>query len=413
MKSRILIISIFLVALTAAFAGINIESLNIGSWSINPKWFSWVIFLTGYGICSGANVAYFALSRRDLRKIMWRGRNATPGSNALILAKRAKMLMGHLKNPNWTLAAILLTNVGFGVYLSQLSDVLFIGVLGVIMPIISITIIGEFFAQATFLRYASVICYLFSPLIWLLKWITSPVSYPLGKIIDSLYGREAIRHLEEPELLSELEMELVDWRGEKNDPSDRILDPRELKTLMNAARADDELASAIGQPLDPRTIIPLEFEQGNPRFPPPGEFIEKYIAGVKHPWFVIINEETGCPQFVLDADGFVRNAFVSLSLKQDVNFNPLAHSFRVEVYDDPQVKLGEVVDNFLVHAEHPDDDVIDIDVALIWTDKKWIITGGDVLGRLLKGVANKFNIKTAVSDQPQDFHGKTLTNKND
>ncbi|MGC9367650.1 MAG: DUF21 domain-containing protein [bacterium] len=410
MKSRIIIISIFLLALTAAFIGLNIKSLNIGSWSINPKWFSWVIFLTGYAVCSGANVSYFALSRRDLRKIIWRGRNASPESKALILAKRAKMLMGHLKNPNWTLAAILLTNVGFGVYLSQLSDVLFIGVLGIIMPVISITIIGEFFAQATFLRYAGVICYLFSPLIWLLKWITSPVSYPLAKIIDSLYGREAIRHLEEPELLSELEMELKDWRGEKNDPSDRILDPRELKTLMNAARADDELASEIGQPLDPRTIIPLKFEQDNPCFPPPRQFIEKYIAGIKHPWFVITNKKTGYPKFILDADGFVRNAFVSFSLKQDVSFNPLAHSFRVEVYDNPEVKLGEVVDNFLVHAEHPDDDVIDIDVALIWTNqRKWIITGGDVLGRLLKGVANKFNIKTEAASQGLDFHGKTLT----
>ena len=41
-----------------------------------------------------------------------------------------------------------------------------------------------------------------------------------------------------------------------------------------------------------------------------------------------------------------------------------------------------------VVQEHPDDDVIDNDLILVWGSQKSMITGSDLLGRLLRGIAS-------------------------
>ena len=40
-----------------------------------------------------------------------------------------------------------------------------------------------------------------------------------------------------------------------------------------------------------------------------------------------------------------------------------------------------------VEPDRPGDDVIDHDIILVWGRQKRIITGADVLGRLLRGIA--------------------------
>ena len=355
------------------------------------SYLQWTLFLAGYAVCSGANVAYFSFSRRDLRKTMQRGKEASPDSQEFRDARRAEALLKHIEQPNWTLAAILLTNVGFGVQLSQLSESIFPGVLGLIMPIVSITIVGEFLAQATFLRYAGPICAFFSPLIWLLKYVTSPVSWPLAWAVDKLYGREGLRRLSEQELLSDLELELTEFGKDQSQTHVDYLDPRELKTLMNAAQADDEPASTVGEVLDPATIIELSYDTGRPVFPDDLKgFIHDKLGSSQQPWFVIVNADTGQPDRMLDADGFVRDFYQCEGANQPDHFDPRLHVYRTQIYRDAETKLGQVISDFMVYPEHSEDDVVDVDVALIWTDdQRWIVTGGDILGRLLKGVARQ------------------------
>ena len=42
-----------------------------------------------------------------------------------------------------------------------------------------------------------------------------------------------------------------------------------------------------------------------------------------------------------------------------------------------------------VKPEYPEDDVVDNDLILIWARERRIITGADLLGRLLRGIAGK------------------------
>ena len=50
-------------------------------------------------------------------------------------------------------------------------------------------------------------------------------------------------------------------------------------------------------------------------------------------------------------------------------------------------KLGDVIGCLKVAPERPDDDVIDNDLILVWGPQRRIITGSDLLGRLLRGIA--------------------------
>ena len=42
-----------------------------------------------------------------------------------------------------------------------------------------------------------------------------------------------------------------------------------------------------------------------------------------------------------------------------------------------------------MRPEHPEDDVIDQDLILIWGADRRILTGADLLGRLLRGIAQR------------------------
>jgi metal transporter CNNM len=42
--------------------------------------------------------------------------------------------------------------------------------------------------------------------------------------------------------------------------------------------------------------------------------------------------------------------------------------------------------------EHPEDDVIDQDLILVWGQQRRIITGADLLGRLLRGIVTREKI---------------------
>jgi hypothetical protein len=54
---------------------------------------------------------------------------------------------------------------------------------------------------------------------------------------------------------------------------------------------------------------------------------------------------------------------------------------------DPGTRLDRVLGRMKVKPERPGDDVIDDDLILVWTQTtKRVITGSDLLGRLLRGI---------------------------
>jgi metal transporter CNNM len=52
-----------------------------------------------------------------------------------------------------------------------------------------------------------------------------------------------------------------------------------------------------------------------------------------------------------------------------------------------KARLGDVIGQMKVVQQRPEDDVIENDLILVWGVRKRIITGSDLLGRLLRGIA--------------------------
>jgi metal transporter CNNM len=55
-------------------------------------------------------------------------------------------------------------------------------------------------------------------------------------------------------------------------------------------------------------------------------------------------------------------------------------------------RLGDVIGLMKMKPEHPEDDVIDQDLILVWGSQRRIITGADLLGRLLRGIVTREQI---------------------
>ena len=85
---------------------------------------------------------------------------------------------------------------------------------------------------------------------------------------------------------------------------------------------------------------------------------------------------------MLDAHNFLRDA-----LFNELEHDPSAYWHRPIIVRDLQTKLGDVIGHMKVAPERPGDDVIDNDMILVWGAQKRIITGADLLGRLLRGIA--------------------------
>jgi hypothetical protein len=54
---------------------------------------------------------------------------------------------------------------------------------------------------------------------------------------------------------------------------------------------------------------------------------------------------------------------------------------------DPGLPLGRIIGRLQARGVRSEDDVIDNDVVLLWGAERRIITGADILGRLLRGIS--------------------------
>lgn len=78
---------------------------------------------------------------------------------------------------------------------------------------------------------------------------------------------------------------------------------------------------------------------------------------------------------------FSRDALFNLE-----RFNPYWHCHRPVIVTNGRATISDVISRLKVKPEHCQDDLVDHDVILLWNDAKRIITGGDILGRLLRGI---------------------------
>ncbi len=317
---------------------------------------------------SGLNLAFFSITRLRLEV------EASTGN------RKAQKVLDLRKDSNFLLTTVLWGSVSVNVLLALLSDSIMTGVGAFFFSTFAITFFGEITPQAYFSRHALKMASLLLPIFKLYQIILYLIAKPSAMMLDMWLGKEGIQYFRERDLREVIKKHI--------EASEADIDRIEGLGAINFLAIDDMVISHEGEPVDPKSIISLPLERKFPVFPDfkrnASDPFVRQIHDSEKKW-VIITDETDKPQLVLNSDGFLRAAIID-----DKPFQPYAFCHRPIVIKDPYTKLGNVIWRLKVKPETVGDDLIDNDVVLVWSkDKRVIITGADILGRPMRGIATR------------------------
>ncbi len=265
--------------------------------------------------------------------------------------------------------------------LTLLSNQVLAGLGAFLFSTVFITLLGEIMPQAYFSRHALKTAALLSPVLKLYQIFLFPFAKPTALILDRWLGKEGIHFYKEHELMKMIDIHM------KASSSD--IDAVEGRGVLNFLTLDDMEISKEGELVDPESVILLPFAGHLPQFPvfsnAPGDpFLNRIqLSGKK---WVVITDDHDVAHYALDADNFLREVFFS-----GKPLNPLHFCHRPIVITDPKTPFEEVILRLKVVPQRTGDDVIDEDLILLWGKTKKIITGADILGRLLRGIVKEGN----------------------
>ncbi len=330
-------------------------------------WIGIVFCISQSAIFSGMNLALFSISRLRLEV------EAAAGNTD------AAKLLEMRQDSNFLLTTVLWGNVGINVLLTLLSNSVLTGWAAFVFSTVVITFAGEILPQAYFSRHALKMASILAPVLKFYQYALYPVSKSSAKFLDWWLGKENIQYFREHNI-----REIIKKHIEADETEiDRI----EGLGALNFLAIDDLLIHQEGKTLDPMSIIALPSENGQLVFPayapsasdPFLRQIEK--SGKK--WVVLTNE-ADIPLLVLDADSFLRH-----SLFKQPPPHPSWYCHAPILIEDTATRLGNILHRFKAEGPCPKDDVIEQDILLLWGTSRRIITGADILGRLMRGISEK------------------------
>ncbi len=314
---------------------------------------------------SGLNLALMGLGRLRLEAEALGGDTAA----AKVLALR--------QDSNFLLTTLVWGNVGVNVLLTLLSDSVMAGVTAFLFSTFGITIVGEIAPQAYFSRNSLQAGAFFAPVVRFYQLLLYPIAKPAALVLDRWLGPEAIVYFRERDLRELIELHAV--------AADSDVGRLEAQGALNFLALDDLSIAQEGEPIHPKSIVRSERVNALPHFeatPDDGFLRDLQASGEK--WIVLV-DRSGEPGLVIDADGFLRGA-----LLEGAAFSPARHCHQPLVVRDPATRLGDLLHRLRVEPCTSEDDVIDRDVILLWTpSEKRVLTGADILGRLLRGIATR------------------------
>jgi metal transporter CNNM len=335
---------------------------SISTWG---AWLGVIACIAQSGLFAGLNLAVFSLSLLRL-EIEADGGNAD-----------AVKVLDLRKNANQVLATVIWGNVTTNVLLTLLSDSILTGIGAFFFSAIAITLLGEIIPQAYFSRNALRMTSRFLPFIDFYRVVLYPLAKPTAMLLDWWLGAEGITYLKEHDI-----RQLIARHGASGGEIGRL----EATGAQNFLDLDDVSICDEGELVDAKSILSLPLSNQRcvlPQFnrSPSDPFLRQVDAsGMK--WVIITDVASGEPVFVLDAHHFLRDA-----LFDELDKNPNTYWHRPIVVRDIKARLGDVIGRMKVVQENPDDDLIENDLILFWGPQKRIITGSDLLGRLLRGIA--------------------------
>ena len=327
-------------------------------------WFLIFFCVSQSAMFSGLNLAFFSLSRL---------RSETEADHGNVAAERILTLR---RDSNFLLTTILWGNVGINVLLTLLSNSVLAGVAAFLFSTVIITFFGEIIPQAYFSRHAMKMATRLSPVIRFYQWVLYPVAKPSAHMLDKWLGREMVEYLRERDLKRILAAHIS--------AEDAEVEHIEGIGALNFLEIDDLTVAEEGEIVDPNSIISLPMTLDLPIIPKVSDpakdpFIRKVQASGKK--WVILTGDDDHPKLLLDADSYLRSVFL-----QDSDDDPYIHCHRPIILKNPKTTLDVVLKKMKQSAPQNSDEAIKKDIVLLWHDVRRVVTGADILGRLLDGI---------------------------
>jgi hypothetical protein len=334
--------------------------------SLNALTWAGILFCVSQSaMFSGLNLALLGISRLRLEV------EATAGNAA------AMKILALRKDVNFLLTTILWGNVGINVLLTLLSNSVMTGLTAFFFSTVLITFAGEITPQAYFSRHAMRMGSLLAPVLRFYQVLLYPVAKPSALVLDRWLGEEGISYFRERDLRTVIRKHI--------EADDSDVSHLEGMGAMNFLALDDIVVTQEGEHIDPDSIIRLPTESGLPVFPAfERHALDPFLLDVHRSgkkWVIIVDEDDA-PVLVLNANSFLRDALFGKAV-----INAYNYCHRPVVVRDPRTLLGKVLLRLNLPGGSAEDDVIDQDLILLWADEKRVITGADILGRLLRGTS--------------------------
>lgn len=334
---------------------------------MNAEILSWMliaVLLVQSGTFSGLNLAMFGISALRLKVLSDSGN------------EQAIALMEMRNDSNFLLTTILWGNVATNVLLTQVSDSVMAGGATFIFSTFVITFGGEIIPQAYFSRHALKAASLMAPLLRFYQFLLYPLAKPSAWMLDAWLGKESIDFVSEEELRTTVMAHAKQGTSE--------ISAIEGVGAVNFMDMDDLLLTEEGSPIDPDSIIFLPFENGKPCFPAcsvdkEDQFLTQVMTSGAG--WILLAPEGQSPCLAMDASAYLR-----ATLSRDGATDPLEFCHEPILVHDESTRLVQVLGQF----EHGDRyEILVRHVVVLWANEKRIITGADILGYLMRGIARR------------------------
>lgn len=328
-------------------------------------WIGIALCLSQSALFSGMNLGLFSIGTLPLEVEARRG------------SADAERVLALRRNGNFALATILWGNVGANVLLALLTDSVLSGIAAFVLSTVMITIFAEIVPQAYCTRHALFAAARLAPWLRAYQLLLYPVARPTAWALDAWLGGEEIRWYREPDLRRVIQLHM--------EAAGTDIARVEGQGALNFLDIDETPLHAEGEPLASGSVLSLAFDAGRPVFPaiapnPDDPFLQAVVRSGRS--WVVLTDQADEPRLVLRVNPFLREA-----LFHPARFDPARHCRRPIVVRDASAQLGGLITRFRVRAQHAEDDLVDDNVILFWGDAPRIVTGTDVLGRLLRGIA--------------------------
>lgn len=330
-------------------------------------WIGIVFCISQSAMFSGLNLALLGISRLRLEV------EAESGNT------KAVKILALRTDVNFLLTTVLWGNVSINVLLTLLSNSVMTGVIAFLFSTILITFAGEIAPQAYFSRHAMRMGSALVPVLRFYQLLLYPVAKPSAWLLDRWLGKEGISYFRELDLHA-----LIRKHIEAKHSDVGML---EGTGAINFLKLDDIAVSQLGEVIDPNSVVILPINNNKPVFPKFERRVDDpFLMQINHSdkkWVIIVDDK-GKPQMALNTNIFLRDALFS-----ETTPDPAHYCHRPIVVEHEDIQFGKVLPGFKVDARHEADDVIDNDLILFWGAEKRVITGTDILGRLLRDIVKR------------------------